>query len=65
MMIYLSNFLQQNNNLQFHTLSYSKNIFSDEKINFEVNDYSKNINLKFIKLLLIAFKIRNSDYIII
>lgn len=65
MMIYLSNFLQEKNNLTFYTLSYSKNIFSDEKINFEVKDYSKNNLPKFISLLLMAFKIRKADYIII
>jgi len=66
MMMFLSNFLQEkNNNVTLYTLSYKKNIFSENKIIFKIKDYSKKNILKVISLVCIAFQIRNKDFIII
>lgn len=65
MMIYLSNSLQEKNDLIFYTFSYDKEIFSSESINFRIKSYFWNRILKFISFFLIAFNIRKSDYIII
>lgn len=59
MMFYLSNFLSKNNNVKFYTFSYNENIFP---INNKVIYFN---NIKIIKILKIAYYIRNSDYIII
>lgn len=65
MMIYLSNFLQEKNDLIFYTFSYNKEIFSEENINFRIKSYLWDRILKFINFFLVAFDIRKSDYIII
>lgn len=65
MMIYLSNFLQEKNNLTFYTFSYNKSVFLNERIDFEIKYYFKNKILKILSFFIIAFKIRKSDYIII
>jgi len=65
MMIYLSNFLHKKNNLTFYTFSYNENIFLNEKINFNIKSYYKTSFLRYISFIIIAYKIRKSDYIII
>jgi hypothetical protein len=59
MMTYLSNFLSKNNKVVFYTFSYKENIFS---INNKVVYFD---NIKIIKILKIAYYIKNNDYIII
>jgi len=65
MMIYMSEFLQKNNSVIFHTLSYNETVFSQEKINFQVKSYFSNNVLKFFSFICIAFNIRKNDFIIV
>ncbi len=60
MMIYLSNFLSNNNNVTFYTFSYNKDLFSKNK--FEVKYFKL---LKILAVFKIAYDIKDKDYIFI
>lgn len=62
MMIYLSNFLSNNNNVIFYTFSYDKNLFTSNENKFLIKSFN---NSKLVSFFKIAYSIRNSDYIFI
>lgn len=62
MMIYLSNFLSNNNNVIFYTFSYDEKLFPVTENSFSVKNFN---NFKLVSFIKIAYSIRNSDYIII
>lgn len=65
MMLFLSNYLDVNNVLVFHTFSYDKKVFLNEKITFKIKSYFWKWFFKYINFILIAFKIRKNDIIIV
>jgi len=65
MMIYLSNFLQEKNEVILYTFFYSKKTFQKEKINFQIKSYFSKWFFKIFSFFIIAFKIRKKDYIIV
>lgn len=62
MMIYLSNFLSNKNNVIFYTFSYDEKLFPVNENNFLVKCFN---NTKLVSFFKIAYDIRKSDYIII
>lgn len=62
MMIYLSNFLSNNNNVIFYTFSYDKNLFTSNENKFLIKSFN---NSKLVSFFKIAYFIRNNDYIFI
>ena len=62
MMIYLSNFLSNKNNVDLYTFSYDKNCFPNIENNFNIKYFK---NSKLISIFKIAYSIRKSDYIFI
>ena len=62
MMIYLSNFLSNKNNVIFYAFSYDEKLFPVTENSFSVKCFN---NSKLVSFFKIAYEIRNSDYIFI